>query len=227
MGELVALPQLLAELGVLLDQLAALGVDEALDAERLGDHARRDAKGTHRAVAVAPRDVALLDGQGAGRASVQGDGDADEGDLLAPLGALGRAVQEARLAAHPGHHRGRAGLGHHPGHPFADPVAHPAGGPGIAQRGLDHEHPARFLQQRDRSAHRATPALQHLQHAVEAGLEIEGAGERLAHLDQHRELARVLPTLRLGPGFGGRRGVPGRGIGRLGGARHRAGGTAC
>ena len=109
-----------------------------------------------------------------------------------------RAVEEARLPAHSRHHGRRPRLGDHPGDPLAHAVANPSRGPGIAERGLDHEEAALFLQQRDGAAQRPAAALEDLEHAVEARLEVQGSGERLAHLHQHGELAAVRPALALG-----------------------------
>ena len=210
-AEFVALFELLLELGVFLHQLPALLVHQALDPECLGDHAGRDPERVHGALGHVAGRVALLDGERADRPAVQGDGDAEEGDLLLPLSPGRGSVEEVRLEAHLGHHGRRPGLGDHAGDALAHAVAHPSGGPGIAQRRLDHEHAALVLQQGDRTAERAAVALEHLEHAVETGLQVQGAGERLAHLHQHGELAGVRLALaaQVRRGIGGASGRPG------------------
>ena len=101
------------------------------------------------------RDIALLDAERAGRGAVQGDRDADEGDLLAPLAAL-RAAARCRKRG------SRLTCGTTAGVPdwatiAGDPFAHRGSAP--VRRAGDSPAPPRpracplvFLQQRHRSA---------------------------------------------------------------------------
>ena len=82
MREVVTLPQLLAQVRVLLDQPLTLGVGQPLDLERLGDHRGDDPEKPDRVVVVAVALERADHGKRAGRLAIEHDRHADERDLL-------------------------------------------------------------------------------------------------------------------------------------------------
>src|SRR4029077_11378755 len=99
-GEIVPLAQLLPEMGVLVDQLALVLLDQALDLDRLADHRGDDAEELRAALEVALGLEPQIDRERADGATIEDDRHADEAQLLVrELGPRRRAVQKRRLAA--------------------------------------------------------------------------------------------------------------------------------
>ena len=120
--EIVALAQLALEVRVFLAQPLALGVDDALNADRLRHQRRDDAKELHRAVEIALGFETEVGAERADGLPVQQNRDADVADLLAPqLRTIGGAPQEHRLARHFRHDDRLAALHDAAGDPFAEP----------------------------------------------------------------------------------------------------------
>ena len=118
------------------------------------------------------------------------DRHADEAELLlGGVAAPGGAIEERRLAAHARHDDRLSALDDLAGNAFADPVAD--GPRAILEplRRLDVQ--LAVAQQREHAAHDAVMAHQDGEHALHRGLEVEGAGERLAHLEQGGQAPRV------------------------------------
>jgi hypothetical protein len=91
------------------------------------------------------------------------------------------------------------------GDPFAELEAD---GAGAVLESLDRlDVQLALAQQGDHPAHDAVMTDERLQHALHRRLEVERAGERLAHLEQRREAARVAGGYRgIGTESGGRHG---------------------
>ena len=81
-GEVVALPQLLLQVRVLVDQPLVLRGDEPLHLERLPDHRGDDAEERLRALVVAVGLELQVDAERADDAAVEADRDADEAGFL-------------------------------------------------------------------------------------------------------------------------------------------------
>jgi hypothetical protein len=112
-------------------------------------------------------------------------GHADEAELLLrQLAALGGAVEEHRLAADLRHHDGLAAFHHAAGDSFAELVTHAIAGTVEAVGGLHLELAGVFVQHDDAAAHRAVMAAEHFEHAVQRGLQVDGAGQRLAGVQE-------------------------------------------
>ena len=144
-GQLVALPQLLAELGVLLDESLALAFHQAMDPDRLRHHRRRDPEHLHHPLGVPLGHERQLDRERPGARALHQDGHAQEAHLLLvpPRVARDGAMEEVGLLAQPRDHGRRPALGDGAGDALAHPVAHPSRGARIADRRLDDQEPAR------------------------------------------------------------------------------------
>jgi hypothetical protein len=174
-------------MGILFAQPVALGVDDALDPDRLGQQRRHHSQEFHRAIEIALRLESKIDAQRAHRLSVQQNRHADVTELVGgQFRALGGAAEEHRLAGDTGHHDGLAALHHPPGDAFAEPELHVrlAGGGAF---GRDHfDLPFRLAQQRDRTAHGAMVALEDAEHLVHRAFLVGGGRQRLADLEERR-----------------------------------------
>ena len=192
-GELVALAQLLAQLAVLLHQPLAFTLDQPVDADRLRDHRRDDPQRLDHPLGVLLRHEEHFDAERSGAGALQENRHTEKAHvhLLGALRSRNRAVEEAGLLTHMRHHRGNSSLGDAAGDPLAHAIADPARAPGIAEGGLDHEQATGLLDQGDGASAGAAAALEHFEHAVQAGLEAEGPGQRLRHFEQRGELADI------------------------------------
>ena len=163
-----------------------------------------DAEELDAAVVVALRLEPEIDGERADRLPVQRDRHADEAQLLLRvLGPARREIEERRLAAHARHDDRLAALDDLAGDALAELDADGARAILEALDGFDVQ--LAVAQQRDHAAHDAVMTEQRAQHALQRGLEIERARERLADLEQRRQPARVARGGGgVGSGFGGR-----------------------
>ena len=170
---------------VLVEQLLALVVDEALHLDGLRDHRCDDAEEFLRAVVVAIGLELEVDAQRADRLAVEHDRHADEAELLLrQLGPLRRAVQEHRLAADLRHDDRLAALDDASGDAFAELVADAIAGAVEPVGGLDLELAGVFVEHDDGAADGAVMAAEDFEDAMEPGLEIDRAGQRLARIEQ-------------------------------------------
>ncbi len=203
--EVVAFPQLLPQVHVLVDQLLLVFLDQALDFDRLRDARRHDAVELHAAVVVAIGIELQVDGQRADRAPVEQDRHADEAQLLfRQLTALRRAVEEGRLLAHPRHDDRLAALDDLADDPFADAVADGVRRGVETVRRLDVQL-AVVPQQGHHAAHGPVVLREDLEHAMQRRSQVQRAGERLADFEQRRQPPRL-------PRVGRRRRRPPRGL---------------
>ena len=188
-GEVVALLELAAQVDVLLGQPLALGVDEVVDADGLGDHGRDHVEELDVALVVAPLLERQVDADGPHRllALAGLDGDADEADV-APVEVLAAGpVEEHRLLAGPRHDDRLRGLDDPARHPFADGVAGRAPLRGQPLGRLHVQEPRVGVQQRDRSAHDAVAPVEELHHPLQGGPQAGAAREGVVHLGQRLE----------------------------------------
>ena len=169
--KVVALAQLALEVGVFLAQPIALGVDDALNANRLRHERRHDAEELDRAVELALGLEAEVGAQRADGLAVEQNRHADVADFLArQLRPLGGAPQEHRLARDARHDDRLAALHDasrdalSPSRNFASAL--PPGGPSEATTSIS---PAR-RQQRDGAADDAVMTLENAEHLVQGGL---------------------------------------------------------
>ena len=173
---------------VLVEQLLALVVDQALHLDGLRDHRRDDAEKLLRAVVVAIGLELEVDAERADRLAVQHDRHADEAELLLrQLRALRRAVQEHRLAADLRHDDRLAAFDDAAGDAFAELIADAIAGAVEAVGGLHLQLAGVFVEHDDGAAHGAVMAAEDFEDAMEAGLEIDGAGQGLARVEQGGE----------------------------------------
>src|SRR6185437_15925426 len=205
-GKFVALAELLAELGVFLHQALALQIHQPLDPEGLRNHSGRNPQDLDHPVPVPLTAKGEFDRERPLDDAIGNDRDTDEGGLLPPHIRTGSPMEEARLAAHPRNYRRRPALGYHAGDPFAQAIAHPLALTRVPQRRLYCQNAGALVAQGHRSADSPTAPPQDLQHAVEPGLEVEGAGEGLSHFYDGAQLAQVAVV---GGSIRGRRTRPG------------------
>src|SRR5262249_53631819 len=116
------------------------------------------------------------------------------------LRPAGRAVQEHRLPARARHDDRTAGLHDLAGDALAHLVLHRQPRLLEAVGRLDAKLAA-VADQRDNAADDAVVAGENVEHVVERRFQVEGARQRLAHLEERREAADLG---RLGGAFGGR-----------------------
>jgi hypothetical protein len=189
-GKVVALAQFLPQVCVLVEQLLALVVDQPLHLHGLRDHRGDDPEKFLRAVVVAIGLELEVDAQGADRFPVQHDRHADEAQLLLrQLRPLRRAVQKHRLAADLGHDDGFAAF-HHPARDaFAKLVADPITRAVEPIGRFDLELAGIFVEYDHGAANGAVMPAEDLENAVEARLEIDRAGKRLARIEERGQAA--------------------------------------
>ncbi len=175
--KVVALPELFAQVGILIDEPLPLGVDQPLHAHRLPDHRRHQPQHPHQMVVVPVALERQIQRQRPHRSPVDGDRHADETDLALVELAARQPVAEHRLAADLRHdHRlvalddlGRDAFGQ--AIPRARPIRrHAVGGVHVQVAGrVDH---------RDGATHEAVLAPEDLEHPHERGLERQRARQR-------------------------------------------------
>ena len=187
-GEFVALAQLLPQLGILLDQHLAFGVDQTLDPKRLRDHPSRDPQHLDHPLRVPLGAHRQLDRERAGGGPVEQDRHTEESGVLAPISRAGGAVEEGRLSADTRDDGRPLRLGHSARDALSDTVPHPPRASRIAESRFHDQHAGGLLQHGDRPAHRATTALEHLENRIESSLQVQRPGECLPHLHEGAEL---------------------------------------
>jgi hypothetical protein len=175
--KIVALLQLEPQVRVLVDQLLALSLNQAVHAHRLRDHRSDDADEFRGAVVVAVRLEMQIDANGADRLAVERDRRRDVGELLLrQLGPLGGAMQKARLAADARHDDRFAGLDDFAGNALPEPIAHLTARRDRAGRRLELHVAGLVVQQHDRAAHGAVMPAENFEHALQRGAQIERRG---------------------------------------------------
>ena len=182
--EIVALAQLALQPDVLLHEALAVRLDEPLHLDRLRDHGCDDAEELCAALVVAVRFVGQLERQHARRTPVQQQRHAYE----RPLVSVRVSIGQRRLAAHTRHHDGTAAGEDLERQPAAGDARMPRPVASGADRGRDLELRAIVRRQRDRAPDRVVRFLEDLEHAVQRGLEVNRARQRLADFDERREL---------------------------------------
>ncbi len=189
--EIIAFAQLALEVRVLLAQPLALGVDDALDADRLRHERRDHPQELHRPIEIALELEAKVGAERPDRLAVQQNRHADVADLLAgELRAFGRAPQEHRLARHSRHHDRLAALHDAAGNPLAQPERRV----GLATRrpfgGHDFDL-AVPVEQRNRAADDAVMTIQDAQDLMQRALLIRTCSQRLTNLEQRRQTPKL------------------------------------
>ena len=188
--EVVALAQFLTEVRVLVNQAAPFLLDEPLHVERLRNHRADDAEKLNAAVEVALRLEPKIDGESAYRCAALEHRHANKAELLlGGIAAPGGAVEQRRLAADAGHHDWLAALDDLSRNAFADAVADGPRAVLESLGGLDVQ--LAVAQQGEHAPDDAVMADQDREHALHRCLQVEGAGQRLAHLQQSRQAPRV------------------------------------
>ena len=189
-GEVVALAQLLPQVGVLVEQPPPLLLDQPLDVERLRDHRADDAEELHAAVEIALGLEAQVDAQRPDGGALQHDRHAHEAQFLAKaVAALGGAVEEGRFAADARHDDRLAALGHLAGNAFSELVAHRPGA--ILEPFNRFDVQLALAEQGDHPADDAVVAHEDGQDARHARLEIQRSRQGLARLEQGRHATRI------------------------------------
>ena len=183
--EVVALAQFPLQPDVLLDQPLAIGLDQALDLDRVRDHRGDDAEELAGALVVSFRLVAQLDRQHARRPAIEQQRDADERALR----IAGCPLAERGLAADPRDDHGTAGREHLARQRAGRHAALPGAIASRADRRGDFERQLIGRRQRDGAADGVVRPLENLEHALQRRPEVRGARQRLAHLQQGRQLA--------------------------------------
>jgi hypothetical protein len=195
--EVVPLPQLLTEVGVLGQQPAALVLHRPLNLQRLRDHRGDDPHEFHAAVEIAFGLEAQIDAEGADGLAVQEDRHAHEAELLASELAPCGAMQEIRLTAHTGHDHRLAAFDNPAGNAFAQPVAD-ALGRLVETVGRFDRQLAVLAEQRHHAPDRAVALAENLEDAVERRFQIQRAGQRLAHFEERRQPASFTGIVSVG-----------------------------
>ena len=207
-GEVVALAQLLLEMGVLVDEALVLRRHQPLDLEGLADH-----RGDQAVERLGPFVVAVglepqVDAERADDAAVDANRDADEAELLpgrvAPSGA---AQHQGGLPADPRHDHRLAGFDDRANDPFAERVMNVMGGTVQAVGGIDMQLAAVVVEADDQAVGDRMAPRQGLEHHLQGAARIERARQRVGNLQQRRE-ALLLGGRPVGRG-GPRRGLAG------------------
>ena len=190
-GKVVALPQLALEVRVFLAQPLALGIDHALNANRLSHQRGDDAKELHRAVEVTIGLETEVRAQRADRLPIQQNGHTDVADLLArQLRPLGGSPQEHRLARYPRDHNRLAALHHSARDPFTEPecrVCFPA----RRTFGGDDFYVAVGGQQCDGAANDAVMPIEDAKHLMERALLVRTRRQCLTDFEQRRQSSKL------------------------------------
>ena len=183
--ELVPLLQLEPQVGVFVEETAALRFGEPRRFHRLCRHRRDDLEEAHELLVLAVLLQLQLDAERAdGRAAVE-DRRADEAGghpLQAP--APCRTVEEERLAAHIGDDDRLRALNDAADDPLADSVAGSQAIGGDADPRLDRQLVGVGIAEDERRLHHVVMTLEHLEHAEERPVELFGGSERLRDVDQ-------------------------------------------
>ena len=170
--EVVALAQLLPQVGVLVDQPAPFFLDEPLDVERLGDHRADDAEELDAALVVALRLELEVDGECAGGGALDEDRHADEAQFVPrDVGAARHPVEKFRLLADARHDNRLAALDDLAGDAFANLVADRACAVVKPFNRLDMQ--LAVAQQRHHAAHDAVMANEDLQDPLHGRFQVE------------------------------------------------------
>jgi hypothetical protein len=168
---------------VLLDEPLAVRLEQLLDLDRVRDHRRDDAEELPRTLVIALGLEAQLDAEHARRPPVEEQRHADEAALLA-AGPLAQRRLPARARDHDGPTGGEDLARQRPAGDIARPgrvARHPHGGHDLQRRLLaaleGHGAPQGVVR-----------LLENLEYAMERGLEVGRVGQRLADLEQRRQL---------------------------------------
>ena len=185
-ADLVALLQLVPELGVLLDQARPLRFHEPMHAHGLAEHGAHDGQAGRFLVVAAVLAIGKGDSERPHRPPADGHGHADVGQLaLAVRPQDTGAVEEQGLAADLRNDDRAAALHHAARDAFTGLVVRaPRLLPSRADGRLHRQLVAVGLAQRDRGAHRAQALLDVLEDAAEGGTDVERGGEGLADLEE-------------------------------------------
>ena len=181
--EVVALAELLPQMGVLVFQAAAVLFDEPLNLDRLGQHRRHDAEELAGPVVVAVRLELQIDGQGADCLAIERDRDAHETQLLLrELRTLRRSMQQEGLAARAGNDNGPAGFDHAARDALANAVLDRRTGL-LESVGGFHAKLAALLRQRDNAPHRAVMPREDFEHVVHGRFQVQRPRKRLTDVE--------------------------------------------